>query len=155
MATARGLDQLTPFVSHPATGPSGNDLIGEVCSYFFHSAMRWQSYSGGWEADGDLRWDIPPAASGRRTSEQQIQPPNAILRGHGKLARLAADDAGPVSDREWKTVIDDWYDNGEFDETHRCGSVRAAQALDASPAASGAPSHSEITVRSRPARFAA
>lgn len=112
-------------VSHPATGPSGDDLIGEGCSYFFHSPTRWQSYSGGWEADGDLRWGTPPAAGGRRTPEQQIQPPNAVLRRQGELARLA-DDGRPVGGREWRAVIDDWYDNGELDEVHRCGAVREA-----------------------------
>lgn len=113
-------------VSHPNPDPAGSDLIGEGCSYFFDSAMKWRSYSGGWEADGDLRWDVPPSMGGERTPEQQIELPNAILRENGKLARLARDDGRPVSGRESRAVIDDWYDNGVFDRAHRCGAVRAA-----------------------------
>lgn len=113
-------------VSHPAPDPSASALIGEGCSYFFRSPTHWRSYSGSWEADGDLRWDDRLAARGRRTPEQQIQPPNAVLQSGGELARLAADDGRPVSGRESRSVIDDWYDNGEFDRTHRCGAVREA-----------------------------
>ncbi len=79
-----------------------------------------------WEADGDLRWGIPPTSGGERTPEQEIHPPNAILRTHGKLARLPADHGRPVGDREWKAVVDDWYDNGEFDHAHRGAAVREA-----------------------------
>ena len=114
------------MVSHPAAAPSGNDLVGTGCSYFFHSSTRWQSYSGGWEADGGLRWQTPPAAGGRRTPEQQLQPPNAVLGPQGRLVRLSPDGGRPVSDREWRAVIDDWYDNGELDRAHRCRAVRAA-----------------------------
>jgi hypothetical protein len=32
---------------------------------------------------------------------------------------------------EWKAVIDDWYDNGTFDESHRCEAIR--RALEALP----------------------
>jgi hypothetical protein len=113
-------------VDHPAPERSGDDLIGEGCSYFFSSSTHWRSYSGGWEADGDLRWGMPGESSGRRTPEQQIQPPNAVLEPHGKLARLAADTRSPVSAREWRAVIDDWYDNGTVDRPHRCAAVRAA-----------------------------
>jgi hypothetical protein len=31
-----------------------------------------------------------------------------------------------VSDQESRDVIDDWYDDGEFDHVHRCGAVEAA-----------------------------
>lgn len=31
-----------------------------------------------------------------------------------------------VSEREWRAVIDDWYDNGAFDRAHRCAAVREA-----------------------------
>jgi hypothetical protein len=114
------------LVSHPAPDPSGDDLVGGGCSYVFYSSTHWRSYSGGWEADGDLRWGIPPGGGGRRTPEQQIQPPNATLQPHGKLAKRAAENDSPVSDREWRAVIDDWYDNGVFDESHTCAAVRAA-----------------------------
>lgn len=114
------------MVSHPASDPRGNDLIGEGCSYFFYSTTRWRSYSGGWEADGDLRWETPPTMGGKRTPEQQIVPPTALLRADGELARLANDDGRPVSGGEWRAVIDDWYDNGELDQSHRCGAIREA-----------------------------
>ena len=114
------------MVSHADASPSGNELVGTGCSYFFHSATRWQSYSGGWEADGDLRWQTPPSAGGRRTPEQQLQPPNAVLGPQGRLVRLSPDSGRPVSDREWRAVIDDWYDNGELDRAHRCRAVRVA-----------------------------
>lgn len=112
-------------IGHPAPDPSGDDLIGEGCSYFFYSSTHWRSYSGGWEADGDLRWGMPHGGGGRRTSEQRIQPPNAVHR-QGKLVRLPTDDGQSVSGREWRAVIDDWYDNGEFDEAYRCAAVREA-----------------------------
>lgn len=32
-----------------------------------------------------------------------------------------------VTDEEWKSVIVDWYDDGEFDLSHRCRAVRAAR----------------------------
>ena len=113
------------MIDHPTPDPSGNDLIGEGCSYFFSSPTHWRSYSGGWEADGDLRWGMPHEGGGRRRPEQQIQSPNAILR-HGKLTRLPPDDARRVGNREWRAVIDDWYDNGVFDQIHRCVAVREA-----------------------------
>lgn len=113
-------------IDHATPDPSGDDLIGEGCSYFFSSSTHWRNYSGGWEADGDLRWGSPPGGGGRRTAEQQIQPPNAILQPQGRLARLPLDRGGEVAGREWKAVIDDWYDNGEFDRAHRCAAVREA-----------------------------
>lgn len=111
-------------VSHPVTGPSADDLTGAGCSYFLRSHARWKSYGGSWEADGDLRWGTPVTSSGTRTPQQTIQPPNAVLVGGGQLVELP--ERGPVADREWRDVIDDWYDNGEFDEAHRCAAVRAA-----------------------------
>jgi hypothetical protein len=36
-----------------------------------------------------------------------------------------ADVQRPVSPREWKSVIRDWYD-GRFDHPHRCAAVREA-----------------------------
>jgi hypothetical protein len=113
-------------IDHATANPSGDDLVGEGCSYSFSSATHWRSYSGGWEADGDLRWNMPHEASGRRMPEQQIQPPNAVLRPQGKLARLAPGSGPTVSGREWRAVIDDWYDNGTIDRPHRCAAVRAA-----------------------------
>lgn len=113
-------------VSHAAPNPSGDDLIGEGCSYFFSSETRWRSYSGGWEADGDLRWNMPHEARGPRTPEQSIQPPNAVLEADGKVARLDDDGGSTVGPREWRAVIADWYDDGELDATHRCEAVRAA-----------------------------
>jgi hypothetical protein len=113
-------------IDHRIPDPSGDDLVGEGCSYFLSSSTNWRSYSGGWEADGDLRWGSPPGRGGLRTAEQQIQPPNAILQPEGRLARLPLDRGGEVAGREWKAVIDDWYDNGEFDEAHRCAAVREA-----------------------------
>ena len=32
----------------------------------------------------------------------------------------------PVTDNEWRTVIADWYDDGDFDQSHRCPAVREA-----------------------------
>lgn len=113
-------------VGHAGSGQSGNDLTGEGCSYFLYSSKRWKSYSGTWEADGDLRWGVPQTTSGERTPEQQIPPPFAVLGPHAKLVRIPIDRGGPVSDREWKAVINDWYDNGEFDRGHRCAAVREA-----------------------------
>ena len=34
--------------------------------------------------------------------------------------------APPVGEPEWRAVIDDWYDNGTFEDAHRCAAVRAA-----------------------------
>ena len=31
-----------------------------------------------------------------------------------------------ATEDEWKAVIDDWYDNGKVDATHRCDAVRVA-----------------------------
>jgi hypothetical protein len=78
-------------IDHPISDPSGDDLVGEGCSYFFYSSTHWRSYGGGWEADADLRWGMPHGGGGRRTDEQQIQPPNAVQR-RGKLERLPTDD---------------------------------------------------------------
>lgn len=113
-------------VDHASSSPAGDDLTGRGCSYFFYSATRWRSYSGGWEADGDLRWNMPHETGGRRTPEQRLQPPNAVLRDHGRLSGLAADSGTPVGGREWHDVIDDWYDSGTIDRPHRCAAVRAA-----------------------------
>ncbi|HXG72237.1 MAG TPA: hypothetical protein VNJ04_16625 [Gemmatimonadaceae bacterium] len=113
-------------IDHPAPHPSGDDLVGRGCSYFFYSSTHWRSYSGGWEVDGDLRWGMPHGGGGQRTPEQQLQPPNAVLQQHGKLAQLAEDNGSPVSGREWKAVIGDWYDNGTIDTPHRCAAVRVA-----------------------------
>lgn len=30
----------------------------------------------------------------------------------------------PIKDPDWRAVIDDWYDNGRFDEQHECAAVR-------------------------------
>lgn len=113
-------------VDHPISDPSGDDLTGAGCSYFFYSSTHWRSFSGGWEADGDLRWNTPSGGGGPRMTEQQIQPPNAVLLPHGKLDRLAAETGAPVSRDEWRAVIDDWYDNGNVDDPHRCAAVREA-----------------------------
>ena len=67
-------------VDHPAEG-----LTGEGCSYFFFDDDRWASFSGAWEADGDLRWGIPPTQRGPRRPEQQISEPNADLQDDGRL----------------------------------------------------------------------
>ena len=32
----------------------------------------------------------------------------------------------PVMAKEWRAVIADWYDDGDFDESHRCRAVRQA-----------------------------
>ena len=32
----------------------------------------------------------------------------------------------PLMDKEWRTVIADWYDDGDFDHSHRCRAVREA-----------------------------
>lgn len=32
----------------------------------------------------------------------------------------------PVAAADWRAVIDDWYDNGVFDDPHACSAVRAA-----------------------------
>jgi hypothetical protein len=32
----------------------------------------------------------------------------------------------PVTDKEWRTVIADWYEDGDFDQSHRCDAVLAA-----------------------------
>lgn len=32
----------------------------------------------------------------------------------------------PVIDKEWRTVIADWYGDGDFDHSHRCHAVREA-----------------------------
>ena len=119
-------------VDHSAPNPSGDDLVGAGCSFFFSSPTHWRSYSGGWEADGDLRWDRPPSNGGRRTPEQQLQPPNAVLRQNGRLERLASDSGSPVTPSEWRAVIDDWYDNGNVDDPHRCAAVQ--EALERVPA---------------------
>jgi len=29
-----------------------------------------------------------------------------------------------VPDADWRAVVDDWYDNGVFDEPHTCAAVR-------------------------------
>lgn len=33
----------------------------------------------------------------------------------------------PLTNEEWRTVIADWYEDGDFDRTHRCLAVRAAR----------------------------
>ena len=33
---------------------------------------------------------------------------------------------GACVSREWKAVIDDWDDNGEFDHFHRCAAIKTA-----------------------------
>ena len=113
-------------VDHAPPDPSGDDLVGAGCSYFFSSATRWRSYSGGWEADGDLRWEMTHEASGPRTREQRLELPNAFLDAQGKLMPLSGDNDPAVSDREWRAVIDDWYEDGRIDRSHRCAAVRAA-----------------------------
>jgi hypothetical protein len=68
------------IISHPA-----EDLTGDGCSYFFFSDARWFSFSGAWQKDGDLRWDIPPTQRGPRRPEQQISEPNAEPQADGTL----------------------------------------------------------------------
>lgn len=109
-------------INHPGPG-----ITGAGCTYVFRSSTHWRSYSGNWETDGDLRWDAA-SMGGRRTTAQHFAPPNAILHDRGRLVRLPPDDGRPVGDREWRAVIDDWYDNGELDRQHRCAAVREALA---------------------------
>jgi hypothetical protein len=33
----------------------------------------------------------------------------------------------PLPAAEWKAVITDWYDDGQFDHAHSCHAVRAAE----------------------------
>ena len=33
----------------------------------------------------------------------------------------------PLRDKEWRTVVTDWYDDGDFEQTHRCRAVREAR----------------------------
>lgn len=67
-------------VDHPA-----EDLTGAGCSYFFFDDDSWVSFSGAWEANGDLRWGVPPTQRGPRRPEQQISEPNADLEDGGTL----------------------------------------------------------------------
>lgn len=37
-----------------------------------------------------------------------------------------ARDQHPAANKEWRTVIADWYEDGYFDQSHRCRAVREA-----------------------------
>ena len=48
-----------------------------------------------------------------------------LLAGCGSEAGTAPA-TQPVTEKDWKTVIADWYEKGRFDHTHRCIAVREA-----------------------------
>jgi len=55
----------------------------------------------------------------------------AVLAGCEKESKplpAAAPTPAPqtVPDPEWRAVIEDWYDNGTFDDAHACAAVRKA-----------------------------
>lgn len=111
----------TSQLSHPADG-----LTGAGCSYVLFSSTHWVAYGGLWENDGDFRWQPGARAARRRTPAQTIGASNAVLQRGGRVVPRPPELQRPVSGREWRAVIDDWYDNGVFDRVHRCSAVREA-----------------------------
>lgn len=59
---------------------------------------------------------------GTEASDQtRTSPPSA-----GPGVPQQRDESTPATNAERRAVIDDWYDNGKVDDSHRCTAVRAA-----------------------------
>lgn len=71
-------------------------------------------------------------ATGRKVAEKRLESPALRLMNGWKEYTPAYNewkrtrDLRPITPREWRAVIDDWYDNGRFDRAHRCGAIREA-----------------------------
>ncbi len=66
---------------------------------------------------------------GKEVARRRLESPALLLMNGWKAysrAYTTWKQGGPVSARERKQVIDDWFDNGKMDHVHRCAAVRAA-----------------------------
>jgi hypothetical protein len=68
------------IIDHPA--PSST---GKGCSYFFFTDLRWMTFSGTWEQNGDLRWAKPPKTSHPRSPQQRILGPTTTIDAGGMI----------------------------------------------------------------------
>lgn len=68
-------------------------------------------------------------AQGNEVARKRLDSPTLMLmNGWKEYTRKYKEwkKSRDVSGREWRAVIDDWYDNGEFDSAHRCAALREA-----------------------------